>query len=197
MVPVCPHSDVPQGILAVAGCSQGCCGISALGCCTWGRGATSATWPASPSQRQCPRHRAILPAPAPAPRPPHTGRGALPKGNAIASPPLADELISNKHRQTPPPKISQAVISRNSGKAVSRQAAALGGCWIEWHFPPRLSRGSLEMIKGCFFSFLGLFFYPRTSLVPDEAFPRLVPPHPQRNLPLLTPSIPLLLLSWG
>lgn len=49
---------------------------------------------------------------------------------------------------------------------MSRQAAALGDSWMEWHFPPRLSRGSLEMIKGYFFLlffffsfFLGLPFY--------------------------------------
>lgn len=98
--------------------------------------------------------------------------------------PMGEELIPNKDRQTPPPKSSQAVISRNSWKAVSRQAAALGGCWMEWHFPPRLSRGRLEMIKswGVFFfvfSFLGLLFCPRTSFVPDQAFPRLVPLHTQ------------------
>lgn len=78
--------------------------------------------------------------------------------------PTGEELISNKHRQTPPPKISQAVISRNSGKAVSRQAAALGGCWMEWHFPPRLSRGSLEMIKGFFFLFLVSFSIQEPAL---------------------------------
>lgn len=78
--------------------------------------------------------------------------------------PTGEEFISKKHRQTPPPKISQAVISRNSGKTVSRQAAALGGCWIEWHFPPRLSRGSLEMIRGFFF---GLCFSQSPS--PSES----------------------------
>lgn len=54
------------------------------------------------------------------------------------------------------------------------------------------------MIKGFFFfSFLGLLFYLRTRFVPDQAFPMLVPPHSKQNLPLLIPSIPLLLFSWG
>lgn len=149
-----------------------------------------------PSQWQCPWHRAILPVPSLAPRTPCTIQGALQR--AMELPPhrqaVEKKSTSNKHRRTSLPKISQAVISRNLGKAVSRQAAALGGCWIEWHFPPHLSRGSLQMIKSPFIP-LGLLFCPRATLVPDQAFPRLVPSQSPGNLPLLIPSI--LLLSRG
>lgn len=154
----------------------------------------------------CPNHRGNVPGtglsclcPAWLPRPQHHP-GSPPKDDgAVSSLPAAGREGNSRQTQA---EISQAVISRNWGQAVSRQAAALGGCWMEWHFPPRFSRDSLHMIK-IPFSPLGLLFSPGITFVPDQAFLRFAPLQHSgifyksisHNLPLLSPGI--LLLSWG
>lgn len=96
----------------------GSCSILALARCTRGWGTTAGTPVVSPSPWQCPWHGAVLPVPSLAPQTLGTMQGALQRMVELPPhrQPVGEKSASNKHRQTPPPEISQEIGIWGFGK---------------------------------------------------------------------------------